>query len=147
MITQKDIILKFKEISKNHKQINDFGWGEIYNISTKNIKFPYLHILPISSKKNGSLQKLSMKLYILDLQNQDNKNLLDIMSNTFEIGNDVVTAFIDFSYTNEFDIDENNIVSYFITGEFDDYTSGFEWNINITYKQYNNCDNIPYKNN
>lgn len=141
--TFKDIIIKFEEFVDEHKQINQFGWGELFNISTKDIQFPYLHILPTSSKKMGSLQTATIEIYLMDLQKQDNKNLLDIMNQMFMYGNDIVS---DFEYNADmygFEVDERNINIYPFTGEYDDYTAGWKWVMNITYMQTNNCDLIP----
>ena len=142
----KDVVLKFEDFSINHKQINTFDWGELFNISTKDIQFPYLHLLPLQSRKVGSLQTQTFEVYVMDLQKQDDTNLLDIMNQMFMIGNDVVSEFEYNADRFGFEVNETNISIYPFTGEFDDHTAGWKWVLEITYMQTNNCDIYPKNN-
>lgn len=146
MCSFKDIIKQLEYFAINHKQINEFGWGEIYNISTKDLKFPYMHVLPKSSKKNGALQQLNLEIYLMDLQNENDNNLLDIMNNIFFIGNDIISEFIEDNNDLGFEVDEKNISIYPFTGAFDDYTSGMKWVLDVNFKQSNDCSIIPLNN-
>lgn len=141
----KDIIIKFEEFTTNHKQLNEYGWGEVFNISTKDITFPYLHVLPLQSKKNGSLQTQQFEIYVMDLEKQDNTNLLDIMNQMFMIGNDVISEFEFDADRFGFEVDERNINVYPFTGTYDDNTAGWKWVMDITYMQTNNCSTYPKK--
>ncbi len=145
MTTFKDIIEEFKTFSNNHKQLNEFNWGAIAEISTKDIIFPYLHILPITSKKNGSLQKMKFEIYVMDLQKQDNTNLLDIMNQMFMIGNDIVSEFEEDNSNFGFEVDETNIDIFPFTGDFDDFTAGWKWVLDVSFMQTNNCALYPKK--
>jgi len=130
---------------ENHKQLNTFNWGELSNITTKDIMFPYLHIVPISSKKNGSLQTMNFEIYVMDLQEQDDTNLLDTMNQMFMIGNDIVSEFEEDLDDKGFEVDETNISIKPFSGSFDDFTAGWKWSIDVTYKQTNNCSLYPKK--
>jgi len=142
-VTFKTIMKDFEDFSNQHQQIETFSWGELYNISTKDTNFPLFHVMPVSTKKNGSLQQMNIELYIMDLEKHDDTNLIDIMSNLFEIGNDIVSYFFERSDILDFEIDEKNVNFYPFTGDFDDLTAGWKIQLTIEYIQTNNKCNIP----
>lgn len=126
----KEIVNDLEQFSINHKMLNDFGFGDISNISTKEHQFPMMWVYPVQSQL-GRQMNLSFDIYIIDLLKQDRSNLLDIMNQTLLIGNDVVAEYFDDEEQNDFLLNEEGVDVTPFEGEFDDFTAGFIFNIEI----------------
>ena len=137
----KTIIKRLEEFSQNHSQIESFGFGELYNISTKDINFPYMHVMPTQTTKDGSFSKLNLEIYLMELERGE--NLIDIMSDLYLIGNDIISEFMETDEDYGFSVNEKSVVANPFTGDFDDLTAGWIWRLEIDYIQTNNCDYIP----
>jgi len=142
-VSIKTIITRLETFATSHKQINQFGFGELYNISTKDLLYPYMHVMPVSTNKINSLSKLNLEIYIMDLERGD--NLLDIMSNLYMVGNDIVTEFMESDEDYGFSINTENITTNPFTGKFDDLTAGWNWKVEVDFIQTNNSCTIPKK--
>jgi len=131
MKTFKAIIQDLKEFSDNHYQLNEFGWGNIANITTKDSLYPMMWVQPIDSTISGSKLTLKMELYIMDLQEQDNSNLIDIMNSTLLIGRDVISEYFEDNDGIEFELDESNIGIIPFEGKFDDLLGGWIFKVEL----------------
>ena len=138
--TLEQIIKELETFSTNHKQINDFGFGDISNISTKDHNFPMMWVQPTPSVI-GKMIELNLDIYIIDLLKQDRSNLLSIMSDTLLIGNDIISEYFDSEDDFEFVVEETAVDATPFEGEFDDFTAGFLFNIQVQIAHdYSKCE-------
>lgn len=142
MSTFKKVIDLFEKMAINHKQINDFGWGDMSVITTKDRKFPLLYILPIQSAVGYNSFVYSFEIYIMDLEKPDKENLKDILSDTFLIGNDIIMEFQENLYEEDFENEQENITATPFQSTFDDNVAGWVYDIDIVTERIK-C-NRPY---
>jgi len=126
----KEIVNELEQFSKDHKFLNDFGFGDISNISTNQHQYPMMWVNPVSSNL-GRQFDLNFDIYIIDLLKQDRSNLLDIMNQTLLIGNDIVAEYFNDEDQNDFLLNEEGVDVTPFEAEFDDFTAGFIFNIQI----------------
>jgi len=127
----KSIIKTINEFGDNHTQINYFDWGSINNIDSNKFTFVTLFANPKPNKIVGDITYFNFDIYILDLMEQDESNLLDVMNLTSMIGNDMINDFLSIEYEEEFEIDEENISITPFVGKFDHLLGGWIYNIDF----------------
>lgn len=138
--TFKNILNDIEVFSKNHLQINSFGWGNPNNISTKEHDFVLLWLTPVSCIIEGGLMVLRFNMYVMDVVKQDFSNLKDVMNDTLLIGNDVISKFWSNEETYEWSLNEKNVRSEPFEAKFDDYCAGWIFSIDIEIEnRLNNC--------
>ena len=141
--TFKNIITDFENFCDNHNQINEFTWGPLTNISTKEQDFILVHCLPAPSQYIGREVILSFEVLILDIVKQDKTNFKDVMNDNLLIGLDIVANFFDDEDTYDWTLDEDSVLIRPFFEEFDDYCAGYVFEINISIEnRLNTCD-IP----
>jgi hypothetical protein len=140
MVTFKTIIKDIEEFCDSHLQINEFGWGPISEISTKNHDFVMCWLLPTSATKNKISTIIDFDMYVFDLLKQDGSNKLDVINDTFLIGKDIISNFYYYDY--EFEIDEVSSAEPF-DFKFDDLCGGWIFKIKIEYQDALNDCEIP----
>lgn len=138
----KNIITTLSGFSYSHEQVNEFGWGPISNISTKNQDFVLVWFLPTGARVEHSSTILQGNLYVMDLLKQDDTNLLDIHNDTYQIGRDFVSEFYDQETIYGFVMDESADAEPF-EHKFDDYTAGWIFTIEIEFENSVNICNVP----
>ena len=145
MNTFKDIIEALESFATAHKQVNDFGFGNIDKINTNKMQFPALFITPQPSETTHSITQLVLDMYVLDLLEQSESNLLQTISDTMLIGNDTIANFfVDKEEILGFEIDSENVRITPFIGKFDHLTSGWIYTITLTMLNNNNCStSIP----
>lgn len=143
-VTFKDIIKDFEMFSSSHLQVNDFGWGNPNNISTKNHNFILVWLTPLSTIIDGKKVIIKFDLYVMDVLREDLSNLKDVMNNTLLIGNDFITYF--FTDDNEdrgWTIVEDNVISEPFEAMFDDFCAGWVFKIDVEFENELNTCTIP----
>jgi len=138
----KSIINTLDNFCSEHYQINEFGWGPISNISTKDQDFVLVWFLPTGARVEHSSTILKGNLYVIDLLKQNDENLLDIHNDTFLIGRDFISEFYDQEDVYDFVMNEEADAEPF-QHKFDDYTAGWIFTIEIEYENSVNICNIP----
>ena len=143
-MTFKDLIKTLESFAEEHAMIQSFGWGDSEKISTKDRMFPMLWVQPrgLTPLEGGRVIQ-NCDIIIMDLQKQDDSNLLYSMSSMGLIGIDLVSEFQQSQTINGFEIDENNWIANPFSGEYDEYTDGFLFNIDFHYPQTLNKCIIP----
>jgi len=127
----KTIIKTINDFSDGHTQINYFDWGNIYEIDSNKFNFITLFVNPKPAVIKNDITYFNFDIYILDLMEQDESNLLDVMNLTSMIGNDMINEFLSIEYEEEFEIDENNIKITPFVGKFDHLLGGWIYNIDF----------------
>ncbi len=141
--TLKQIITELSGFTTAHQQLQDFGFGDISNISTKDHLFPMMWINIIPSTNEGRQLNINLEMYIIDLLKQDRTNLIDVMSDTLLIGNDVVANYFDNEDDFDMVLDEESVNLTPFEAQFDDFTAGFVFEITLNIEnKLNDCE-IP----
>lgn len=143
-ITLTQILSELREFTNNHKELQSFQFGPIANISTKDVKYPLMHIEPSTAYNNGHQLVLGFNMYILDLEKQDYSNLETIMNSTLLIGNDVISEYwMNGTFDDKWDIIEDTVTITPVQFAFDDVLAGYNFNIEIEIEnRLTNC-NLP----
>jgi hypothetical protein len=142
MANFKDIINDIDTFHVEHTQVNYFDWGNIYEINTNDFTFTSIFVNPKPSSTLDNITTFKLDVYILDLMEQDESNLLDIMNNTTIIGNDLINYFIENDF--EYEIDEYNIVITPFVGKWDHLLAGWVYTIDFNISLSSGCE-IPTK--
>ncbi len=141
--TLKNIIHDIDQFCTDHKQINEFGWGRLTEITTKDHDFVMLWLTPTTSTIEGHMVSLNFDMYVMDIVKQDLSNLLDVVNDTLLIGNDVVSKFWSDEETYGWVLNEANVSAEPFEAKFDDFTSGWIFRISVEIENsLSNC-NIP----
>src|SRR5690625_3968075 len=136
-ITLKRIIDTFRKIAEEHKQINDFGFGDIFELNGRSFTPTILWFDVTNSVVNRNSITYTFNVYVGDLYDHSDNDRVDVQSETMLILNDVITIlrreeFIDdtFSYN----------ATPFIQ-EFSSRLAGWQCPIEITTEAiYGACD-------
>ena len=141
--TFKNIIEDIQTFCGEHLQINDFGWGQISNISTKEHDFVMVFLQPVKTSVEGRLVTMGFDMYVFDLVKQDKNNLIDVLNDTLLIGNDIVARFWDDEELYEWTLNENNVEAEPFDAKWDDFCSGWIFSIEIEIENRLNLCSVP----
>lgn len=143
-----NIIEELNKFATNHRQISEFGTGDLWEIVQHNkltdFKYPLLFVTDNSaSLANGSIT-LSFNALVMDKANEDIEN--EVKSDTLLILLDLI------AYFEKLKVDDWNFVVIQKSGSAEPFTERFDdtvtgWSINIDFKiplQYDECQ-IPNK--
>jgi hypothetical protein len=86
----------FSNIASAHKQINDYGYGEPWEIEEKmngNVKYPMLWVVPISSTTFEQVKERTFQFLIVDQVKKGDENQLEVWSDTEQILDDIIKIF------------------------------------------------------
>jgi hypothetical protein len=89
MTSLNQIINKLEQIATNHAQINGFGFGEEYEISTQQENYPLLWANVLDSTLNDKILTVGIGILILDIVSDDDRNANDTLSDGLSIACDV----------------------------------------------------------
>lgn len=88
----KSIYDTFEEIASIHKNINDFGKGDIFKINGRpSLKHPTLWVDIDSSDIQNSLIVMKFRIFIMDITDQADLSEEDVHSDTLFIMQDIIT--------------------------------------------------------
>lgn len=141
-ITFEEIVERIETISLSHRQVNNFGYGDPWEVNKKDYKYPLVYLTDgISSNKGGSLI-LNFKLMVMDKTLGNEENELPVLSNCLLIGNDILGKLDAYSYTVEsFKVDLDNIELRPFTNSFSDDDAGWQFTFDIVIgNAFNSCD-------
>lgn len=135
-----------KKIYQEHKLINDFGFGFVEDITFKKeteakVDYPYLYVIPSVCSVDERQLRYGITLVMMDrVVNYTDENLLDVLSDTNQILQDVISQFKysvtpeEGDYTDVYDI-ELPITLQPFADKYDDYVAGYSCDINIVLGQ------------
>ena len=149
--TVKDINRIFKNISERHLQINSYGWGANWEITTEEKTYSLLWVTPadaemIKSESNDRYTSLNITLSVkvLDLVKKDESNEKDVESSTLQILTDVINEFNDHSFYQNKNMELEGNVTLEPLDEFtDDNLTGWQSNITIRMRNITSSCGIP----
>lgn len=102
----KNIVDDFQLLANRHKQINSFGFGDLdeftyqvdrrdkeVNLSDQAPYYPYLYVVPANVIQDFGFMTFEFNLIVSDIMKRDMDNMTDILSDTLQIMNDVISMF------------------------------------------------------
>ena len=131
MITIEDVHNDLKTYVEKHPQLQEYGFGLLNNISTKNHKFPLLwnQITPSSFKKNHIVYRSN--IYILDVLEHDLSNEVKVLSDSNLYAIDTIVYLYEDKNDLGYHINYKNIKINPNQFVFDDNLGGHDFEIEI----------------
>jgi len=85
MFTYKEIVNLFKQSAFDNHMINDFGYGQLSDIKTRNespegdeeVNYPYAFLNPTSHNRNQSTVTYNFNLIMMDMAREEEGNTYD----------------------------------------------------------------------
>jgi hypothetical protein len=88
--TLNQIINQLQSVQQSHAQLNGFGFGEVFELSTQQENYPLLWANVLTSNISEKTLTLNFGIMILDIVSDDSRNERDTMSDTLSISQDVI---------------------------------------------------------
>ena len=88
--TLNQIINQLEAVQQSHAQLNGFGFGEVFELSTQQENYPLLWANVLTSNISEKTLTLNFGIIILDIVSDDSRNERDTMSDTLSISQDVI---------------------------------------------------------
>ena len=150
ILTYNQILKEFKTVSTNHKQIENFGNGDLWEIVEHNqladFNYPLFWVADQPANLGDGTFTWNFNVMAMDLVNKDESNENDVKSDMCQVLLDCVSYFEQKTATsNNVDWLKVNLVR---SGTLTSFTERFEdeltgWGMNIGFRlpfSYNNCD-------
>lgn len=138
MISFTTIVTNLKEAASSLTSVNtvDFGSIDMLDANWQNAVYPYVFFRPLTSPgltisdlSMVSPRRLNFEMYIMDIPLQTDTDVVDVMSNTEQIGYDILSDFYDGAYDDVIKVTTNNIVPLFEA--FQDRAAGWVFSITV----------------
>ena len=140
--TYEQIVDAILSVAESHKQVNDTGWGDPWEINKKEYKYPLFYLTDGVSRAEGARFVLGLKFMALDktLNSEDNEK--KVISNTLLIINDVIgKVWADARQAGTYSVDLNSIEYHVFTNSFGDDDAGWVAEVDIHIDNaYDSCD-------
>ena len=150
ILTYNQILKEFKTFATNHKQIENFGNGDLWEIVEHNqltdFNYPLFLVADQPANLGDGTFTWNFNVMAMDLVNKDESNENDVKSDMCQVLLDCVSYFEQKTATsNNVDWLKVNLVR---SGTLTSFTERFEdeltgWGMNIGFRlpfSYNNCD-------
>jgi len=143
MVTLNNVLGALSQIATNHRQINSYGTGELYDIVTSgDINYPLMYTVLENSQIGQRVEALTFTILIMDIVKGGRVNEDDVQSDTLEIVKDIIAQLHHPSYSWSF---ENDLVTVdpFVE-RFTDSVTGFSFQVTLLLPfAYDRCA-MPY---
>ena len=128
-MTIKEVKKLLNNLAIDHKQINDFGWGDVWEIGeSKSITYPLMYCTIQNSNVSGKTFNLSLSIIFADLVFEDEKNEDDVISDQMLICQDIIAQLR--SDTFDFTLSQSVNVNFF-TERLSDLVAGVQATISL----------------
>jgi hypothetical protein len=88
--TLNQIINQLQAVQESHAQLNGFGFGEVFELSTQQENYPLMWANVLTSNISEKTLTLNFGIMILDIVSDDSRNERDTLSDTLSICQDVI---------------------------------------------------------
>jgi hypothetical protein len=88
--TLNQIINQLEAVQLSHAQLNGFGFGEVFDLSTQQENYPLMWANILTSNISEKTLTLNFGIMILDIVSDDSRNERDTFSDTLSISQDVI---------------------------------------------------------
>ena len=128
-MTIKEVKSLLNNLAIDHKQINDFGWVDVWDLGeSKSITYPLMYCTIQSSNVSGKTFNLSLSIIFADLVFEDEKNEDDVISDQMLVCQDIIAQL----RSDTFDFTLNNTVNInFFTERLSDLVAGVQASITL----------------
>jgi hypothetical protein len=128
-MTIKEVKSLLNNLAIDHKQINDFGWGDVWELGeSKSITYPLMYCTIQSSNVSGKTFNLSLSILFADLVFEDEKNEDDVISDQMLVCQDIIAQL----RSDSFDFTLGNTVNInFFTERLSDLVAGVQASITL----------------
>ena len=143
-MTLNQIFTIIETYANAHSSINTVLFGADSDIDNTDVDGVLMWYDVSTANTDGTQLNYNFDLYFLDVLNPDNSNLKDVLSDTLQVGLDIVANIYNYDGTVEFDIPKKaqiQPVSHKYTSDYAGHS--FSFTINAPY-EYNQCQ-IPVK--
>jgi hypothetical protein len=137
MITKNILYQYFKDFADNHLQIKDYGYGDLWEISSSQATtYPLFWVSPQPSSISGNEISYNFNILIGDRVEDGEGNKVEIESDTFQIGLDLLATL---NLHTELDLDKSNTLTPFVH-DFKDKIAGHLITVSVSAPfDYNEC--------
>jgi hypothetical protein len=137
MITKNILYKYFKDFADNHLQIKDYGYGDLWEISSSTAtQYPLFWVSPQPSNISGNEITYNFNILIGDRLEDGDANKVEVESDTFQIGLDLLATL---NLNRDVDLDKSNTLTPFIH-DFKDRIAGHLITVSVTADfDYNEC--------
>ena len=132
-----------EQIATNHRQINSYGTGDLYDIVTSgDTSYPLMYTIMENSQIGNKVEALTFTIIIMDIVKGGRVNEDDVASDTLEIVKDIIAQLHHPSYSWDF---ENDLVTVEpFTERFTDSVTGYSFKVTLLLPfAYDRCA-MPY---
>lgn len=137
MITKNILYKYFKDFADNHLQIKDYGYGDLWEISSSQATtYPLFWVSPQPSNISGNEITYNFNILIGDRLEDGDANKVEVESDTFQIGLDLLATL---NLNRDLDLDKSNTLTPFIH-DFKDRIAGHLITLSVSAPfDYNEC--------
>lgn len=144
VITHNQIIKLFSDIATNHYQINEFGFGDTWEVGASGkINYPLMWGTVNPSSVGDNVMLLNYSLYFLDRVKKDEGNENEVLSDQLLIAQDVFSILCSDTYSDYFVMTRSAQFSNFPTEYLDDELSGVKMDVQFRIFYDTNRCQIP----
>jgi hypothetical protein len=139
MTSLNQIIQVLQNIAAAHRQIQDFGFGQEWDIAASTVQYPLMYVVPQQSLVNDKVMSLKLSLLFMDLVNKDDSNKQEVLSDMLQVAMDVLAQLKLLPYEDLFDLDKSVTLTDFYE-KYDDEVSGYKMDVALNVSMlYDQC--------
>jgi hypothetical protein len=129
-VTLNNVITNLRAIADAHKQINSFGFGDVWEINTSgDIVYPQMFAVLEPVTIGNNIETVNFTLLFMDRVKKGEVNEQEVLSDQLEIAKDVIAQLKYQSY--DWDFATGTVTLTDFTERFEDDVSGFSMNVSL----------------
>lgn len=145
-MTLNQVLTEFELMARNHKQINTYGQGDIWDIATSgDINYPLMWVSLDGSEISGRYETMKFKFIFMDIVKGGMVNEQEVLSDQLEIAKDIVAQLNHPNYDWTFNGD--GVLLDDFTERFTDSVSGWTMSFSLQLPFAKDRCVMPYEGN
>lgn len=136
MYTLNQILATFQALGSAHKQVREFGYGEVEDIPNEP-EYPLMYVTLLDSSVNDNMANHQFSVLILDMVDEDEGNKLEVLSDTKLMAFDLVAQLRNPTFDDDFNL-LPNVTFTEIRDRTPDHVAG--WQVSLTIEQFYPAD-------
>ena len=135
-MTYFEIIKRLETFCNNHLQVQKFGADfeeQLPNFATQDEKYPIVFVSPVSVSNGENLNTFSIEVRCLDIIQKDRANIINILSDTQLILNDI---YLELQTGTDLSIDIVNDSLTPLNNDLLDYAAGWVMSLDLEVETY-----------
>jgi hypothetical protein len=130
-MTLKQVETALEAIATNHRQINSYGSGELYDIVTSgDTNYPLMYTMLENSTIGGRVEALTFTILIMDIVKGGRVNENEVASDMLEIVKDVIALLQSPTY-DWMEFDDQQVTIEPFTERFTDSVTGYSFRVTL----------------